>query len=324
MAEYRFVSCWRVAAPLQAVFDVVCDSLRWPEWWQGARAVTELEAGNSEGIGSVRRYEWQSRLPYRLRFDARTTRILPLRELAAVVDGDLEGRGRWLFSHRDGITAVRHEWEVRTTRRWMNLAAPLVRRVFSANHDFLMRRGAEGLASRLSADLLEVSSTEIADGGRESRYGRGLALPALAGVSAGGVATLVQMGLWRLAAPYPVLHMLWRDTRLAAALLLGRTILPPPATPDARAFLAAATVHLALSFAYALLFRLFGRHLGTRSLVPAGGAFGLILFGVNMYGFTLLFPWFAVNRDWITALAHLAFGITLGGLYRYERICCRA
>jgi hypothetical protein len=35
-----------------------------------------------------------------------------------------------------------------------------------------------------------------------------------------------------------------------------------------------------------------------------------------MYGLSALFPWFASSRDWITAAAHLAFGVALAGVYR--------
>jgi hypothetical protein len=37
---------------------------------------------------------------------------------------------------------------------------------------------------------------------------------------------------------------------------------------------------------------------------------------VNVERFTALFPWFTVTRDWITLLAHLAFGIALAGTCR--------
>jgi hypothetical protein len=36
----------------------------------------------------------------------------------------------------------------------MNLAAPAARPLFNANHDWVMRRGAEGLATLLGASLL--------------------------------------------------------------------------------------------------------------------------------------------------------------------------
>jgi len=36
---------------------------------------------------------------------------------------------------------------------------------------------------------------------------------------------------------------------------------------------------------------------------------------VNMHGFTLVFPWFAQARDWITLAAHVAFGVVAAGAW---------
>ena len=61
--------------------------------------------------------------------------------------------GRWTLTPADGGTLVRYDWDVRTTRWWMNLAAPVARPVFTWNHDALMREAAQGLARRLDAEL---------------------------------------------------------------------------------------------------------------------------------------------------------------------------
>ena len=68
-------------------------------------------------------------------------------------DGELTGVGRWrLFE--GPATAVIHEWNVRTTRAWMNALAPVARPLFAWNHDAVMRQGAEGLARLLDCRLL--------------------------------------------------------------------------------------------------------------------------------------------------------------------------
>jgi Polyketide cyclase / dehydrase and lipid transport len=160
MTEYRLITLWRIKAPVQPVFDAIFDSLRWPDWWPGADHVEERAPGDTDGVGSVRRYTWKGRLPYRVCFDARTTRIERMRVLEASVSGDLEGIGRWTFSDGGEVTTVRYEWHVRTTRRWMNLLAPIARPVFSRNHHLLMRQGAEGLADLLNSRLVDAISTE--------------------------------------------------------------------------------------------------------------------------------------------------------------------
>ena len=80
------------------------------------------------------------------------TRVQPPSELAAEVSGELAGTGRWTLSPSGDGTLVRCNWDIRTTRPWMNLVAPLARPVFSWNHDELMREGGRSLARQLGVD----------------------------------------------------------------------------------------------------------------------------------------------------------------------------
>jgi hypothetical protein len=68
--------------------------------------------------------------------------------------GALAGGGAWRLFEDGGVCAVTFDWEVRTTRAWMNALAPLARPAFTASHDRLMRRGGQDLARRMSVELL--------------------------------------------------------------------------------------------------------------------------------------------------------------------------
>ncbi len=154
MADYRFLTTWVLDAPIERVWDALYDSERWPEWWRGVEEVEKVEDGDDEGRGSLGRYVWKSRLPYRLEFDMRTTRVERPRLMEGEADGELAGTGRWRMFEQDGVTAVVYEWNVRTTSAWMNVLAPLARPFFAWNHDVVMRWGGEGLARRLGVRLL--------------------------------------------------------------------------------------------------------------------------------------------------------------------------
>lgn len=154
MASYEFVTVWRFESPLEPVWDLVYHSRDWPGWWKGVERVEELEPGDAHHIGSLHRYTWKSKLPYRLKFDMRLVRVEPLSVIEGEAVGELKGRGRWQFSHDGGVTTVRYDWNVETTKRWMNLVAPLARPLFKWNHDVVMGWGAEGLSKRLGAPLL--------------------------------------------------------------------------------------------------------------------------------------------------------------------------
>jgi len=63
--------------------------------------------------------------------------------------GELDGTGVWTLREEGGQTVARYDWNIRTTRWWMNLLAPLARGVFKSNHDVVMRSGAAGICGLL-------------------------------------------------------------------------------------------------------------------------------------------------------------------------------
>jgi len=154
MARYSFVTMWAVAAPVEDVWDVIYDTPAWPTWWRGVRVAEQLDAGDENGVGSVHRYVWRSRLPYDIEFRIRTTRVERPHLLEGAADGNLRGSGRWRLWAAPGGTAVTYEWDVETTLAWMNAVALVGRPVFRWSHDHVMRNGGEGLARRLGVQLL--------------------------------------------------------------------------------------------------------------------------------------------------------------------------
>jgi hypothetical protein len=257
-------------------------------------------------------------LPYRVVFEVRATRIEKLVAIEGTAEGDLAGIGRWKFSRQGKLSVVQYEWHVRSKRWWMNLAAPVARSIFIRNHAQIMEQGGKALARLLKAPLagqenIDLMATAVTPGvTRRSLRQRGRIDPSLAlfaGLGAGVIATAAQLVLWWLAA-MPVLETLFRDARLTAAMVLGSSVLPPSAA-QWDVLLVATLIHFALSFGYALAPSHFVSQLRTGSALWMGAFYGLIIYVVNMYGFTLLFPWFAVVRDWITITVHIVFGVAL-------------
>ena len=148
MADYRFLTTWLVEAPRERVWAEIEDAARWPEWWRGVVRVDELHPGHDGRVGARFEIEWRSRLPYPLAFEFTVDAVDPPRSMAGTARGELEGRGHWRLFEQDGVTAVVYDWQVSTTKRWMNLLAPLARPVFDYNHDVVMGWGGEGLARR--------------------------------------------------------------------------------------------------------------------------------------------------------------------------------
>jgi uncharacterized protein YndB with AHSA1/START domain len=161
VSRYRFLTTWCLEAPIEPVWEAIHDSARWPQWWRGVEKVVELEPAGEDGTGQLARYTWKSRLPYELEFEMRTTRVERPHSLEGLASGELEGSGRWRVFERGGTTAVLYEWDVRTTRQWMNLLAPVARPIFGWNHDYVMRNGGEGLARLLDARLITARGGSV-------------------------------------------------------------------------------------------------------------------------------------------------------------------
>ncbi len=319
VAKYHLLTTWRIEAPLEAVYAAIRDSRRWPDWWPSVVKVEQTDDGDVDGCHSVWRYWWQGKLPYRVAFEVSVTRIERLVAIEGTTQGDLEGVGRWHFAREGATTVVRCEWQVRSTRLWMNLIAPVARSMFIRNHAQVMAQGAEGLARLLDAPLLGLESIDLdaRTTAQQAAFGqlreRGSVEPkmiVLAGLSAGVVVTLVQLVLWWLVG-MPLPETLFRDVRLTAALIMGPAVLPPPATWQWDVLLAATLIHFALSIGYAVIAASLFRHLRSGTAFVGGALYGIAIYVVNLYLLAVVFPWFAVVRDGVTLIAHVVFGVFL-------------
>lgn len=151
MTQYRFVTLWRLQAPIERVFAEVDAVEAWPEWWPNVRRVVKLDEGGPDGIGATFATMFVGRLPYQLRFDLRVKRREPPTSIVGDATGELEGVGEWTLWEEDGWALVRYVWAIRTTARWMNVLAPLpfMDAIFRLNHHSVMRAGLIGIRRRL-------------------------------------------------------------------------------------------------------------------------------------------------------------------------------
>lgn len=149
MSDYHFITRWKVQAPVAEVWAEINNPEAWPSWWPYVRSVSLIQAGDENGVGSIRRFEWSSALPYSLAFDLQTTVVEKFKRLEGEASGELEGTGIWIFEEEEDWTFVRYDWIVKTNKWWMNLLAWLLRPLFAWNHDKVMEAGRKGLERRL-------------------------------------------------------------------------------------------------------------------------------------------------------------------------------
>lgn len=147
--HFDLVSQWRIEAPADRVWAALTDPASWPRWWPYVREVRTLREGDAAGVGSVRRIDWATRLPYRIVIEVEAVESVRLQSLRARSRGQLDGEGLWLLRAEGGCTEVTYVWRVRLTRRWMRWLAPLLAPAFRWNHEAVMRAGEAGLRRHL-------------------------------------------------------------------------------------------------------------------------------------------------------------------------------
>ena len=108
---------------------------------------------------------------------------------------------------------------------------------------------------------------------------------------------------------------LWAFYRYIASILLGAGILPPPAGFDIVAVLVGTVIHVALSLVYGAILTTIIHRWGLIVGLLGGALFGLAVYAINFFTFTLIFDWFYLLRSWPIVLAHVLFGAVTGLVY---------
>lgn len=147
--HFDLVSHWRIDAPVERVWAALTEPESWPRWWPYVRSVRLLKVGGADGVGSVRRIEWATRLPYDLVVEVEAIESLKHERLRGRSRGQLRGEGLWLLRSDGGSTDVTYVWRVELVQPWMRWLAPLLAPVFRWNHRGVMRAGGLGLAGHL-------------------------------------------------------------------------------------------------------------------------------------------------------------------------------
>ena len=132
----------------------------------------------------------------------------------------------------------------------------------------------------------------------------------IAGVIAGLVFLVVNMALTGY-----LLGNAQLPLQLAAALLLGPSVMPPAVGLGGSVFLTGLGVHLVLAVGFTCLIAFCLHRWGIWVGIFGGALFGLALYAINYYFVADFIAGFAAFRSWLMAFSHVLFGAVAGGLY---------
>lgn len=152
MAHYRFVTKWVMETTASQAWEVL-KSQNYGDWWEGV-TVNVLDSGDKAGLGGISEIIFKTKLPYKISFKSRLTKLDSPSLIEMEVFGELEGTGRYDIAQSGDVTNIVYTWDIQSNRVWMNRMAPVMKPLFVWNHDQVMHRGAVGLAKHLNAKLL--------------------------------------------------------------------------------------------------------------------------------------------------------------------------
>lgn len=108
----------------------------------------------------------------------------------------------------------------------------------------------------------------------------------------------------------------WGPARMIAAIVLGQGVLSPAGTFSLPVVVTALVVDIVLAMIYAAVLAAIVRRWSLGAAAVAGAVFGVVLYAINFYGFTVLFPWFVIGRNGVTIFTHVVFSLTVALVYK--------
>lgn len=132
---------------------------------------------------------------------------------------------------------------------------------------------------------------------------------------AGIIAGLVFLILEMVMVPLFLDGSPWGPPRMIGAIVMGEEVLPPPATFELNVVLAAVILHLVLSIIYAMVIGYVIRSTSFGIALTFGAIAGFVIYLLNFYLMTDIWPWFEKARNWVSIFAHVIFGLAASWAY---------
>ncbi|MAT43570.1 MAG: hypothetical protein CL609_14630 [Anaerolineaceae bacterium] len=103
--------------------------------------------------------------------------------------------------------------------------------------------------------------------------------------------------------------------RIMASVLLGPSVISPQAGLVPGIYVVAILTHFFLSIFFAMLIVLIFHRWGMIVAFIGGAVMGFVIYFMNYYTFSLVFPWLLPYHTWMLLTGHIVFGALVGTLY---------
>lgn len=152
--DYHFVTTWHVEAPRELLYEILREGQGYPRWWPEVYLNARLlPSDRADHIGDRVELLTKGRLPYRLRWTARTERLSPPETIEISASGDFVGRGRWRLEPDGTATTITFDWRIRADKPLLRWLSPILKPLFQWNHHWAMSTGLPRLREEVARRL---------------------------------------------------------------------------------------------------------------------------------------------------------------------------
>jgi hypothetical protein len=148
--DYQFLTRWRVPGDVSDVYAILSDPLAYPRWWPevflNVRPVRQTAGRTPRAV----RIHSKGRLPYTLNWEARLADVRAPYGFTLEARGDFVGRGVWDLKQDGDFVEATFDWRITARKPLLRFLSFLLKPIFSANHEWAMRRGREALRCELA------------------------------------------------------------------------------------------------------------------------------------------------------------------------------
>lgn len=157
---YRFATVFTIDVEPQRIWDVLTAPGGWLANYADVEHWTQTARGDHNHVGDRYDIAHHAVGPMKLNYHIEVVTSRPPDRLAWRVTGDVAGAGTWELDELDSVTDLRFTWEVTTTRRWMNVFAPIIRRQMVRTYRRSVAASVTSLAEAVGGRATRVRTSE--------------------------------------------------------------------------------------------------------------------------------------------------------------------
>lgn len=157
---YRFATVFTIDVEPHRIWDALTAPKGWLAAYPDVEHWEQKARGGADHLGDRYAIVHHVTGPVKLRYDVEVVRTRIPDRLAWRVTGDVAGTGTFELEQLDDVTDIRFTWEVATTRRWMNVLAPIIRRQLIREYKRSVAAAVHSLARTVDGRATRVRTSE--------------------------------------------------------------------------------------------------------------------------------------------------------------------